>query len=169
GARRRLRDGFTVRWYPDGSTGLVPDDAPELAEAEWAGLLPPGTLHIGTRVDAEAGRPVLSLEEVVDYLSDEGVPAGSMPAVVVVHRDVDGQAWADRLNREVRVPEAAGDDPLITGRIFTPAPPDMAPGPPRAVRGAVDKLIRDGRLTRVKGLPAAFMVPARNVIPAHSL
>ena len=140
---------------------------PELTgAAEWAGLLPPGTLHIGTPGDAEAGRPLLSLQNVADYL--RGVPAASRPALVVVHRHVDGQAWADGLGTEVRVqPETA--HPLITGQRFFPTPDGEDPKPPGYVIGAVDKLIREGVLTRVEGLPAAFMLPARGGAPAHSI
>ncbi len=184
GAPAVLPPGFAVQEASDGSTWVAARDVPELPGAtDWAGLLRPGALHVGTPGDEAAGRPVLSAQEVRAYIEGDGVPDGSKPGQVVVHRHVDGQAWASLLNAEVRVRPGPADrpelrdqsgqryDPLVTGHVFTPFTPAAGVFPPQPglVAGALEKLVRDGLITRVEGLPWAFMLPARDGAPAHSL
>ena len=95
-----LPPGFTAQGAA-ASAWLAPYDVSWLAgAAEWADPWWAGTLHVGTPGDAEAGVPLLTLDDVDNYifwsLADE-----NKPQQVVVHRRIDGHAWAGRLGRAV--------------------------------------------------------------------
>jgi hypothetical protein len=189
GVAAGLRDGYRVQDAPGHGAWLADRDVSELDEetAGWAGQPRPGALHIGTPASQAdlrrlsplvssrgetSARPVLSLDDVAEYLRK--VPAGSQPSEVVVHRFVDGQAWADRLGIEVRAlqlthPTSHGHEPLVSGFIFAPARPGGPVLAPRPVSGALEKLVRDGVLGPTRPGPPVYLLPERDGAPAHTV
>jgi hypothetical protein len=179
----RLPKGFRLAATRD-SAGLVPDGA--AGGVNWAASLA-GTLYVGAPGDTVAGRPVLSLQEVADYLR-AAVPEKLWPARVLVNRPVDGQRWADELQTqagklETEVIVTAGEldedgsvwardesgarwRPVTMGLGYYPARPGEAPQRPLVYHRPVADWLS---LEVEPAGPRVRRLPPRAGAPAHTL